>query len=180
MNVLDIIFLVPLIWFAYRGFQKGFIIELSSLVALILGIYIAINFSGLTAGWLTDNFDISEKYLTIISFIVTFIVVVVGVFMIGKVLEKFIDVLLLGFINKIAGGAFGVIKAAFLISVVLWIINSFDSVGNYIIKQETRKGSVLYGPVESFAPTIIPKLSLDRLNDLDIDLPNPKDIINNI
>ena len=89
MNVLDIIFLIPLIWLAYRGFQKGFIIELSSLVALILGIYIAINFSGLTAGWLTDNFEISEKYLTIISFIVTFVVVVFGVFMIGKILEKF-------------------------------------------------------------------------------------------
>jgi len=179
MNVLDIIFLVPLLWLGYRGFQKGFIIELSSLLALILGIYIAINFSGLTAGWLTKNFDVSQKYLTIISFVITFIVVVFGVFMIGKILEKFVDILLLGFVNKIAGGAFGVIKAAFLISVVLWIINSMDS-GSYIIKQETRKGSTLYGPIESFAPTIIPKLSLDRLNELDINFPNPKDLINKI
>lgn len=180
MNVLDIIFIIPLLWLGYRGFQKGFIIELSSLVALILGIYIAINFSGFTASWLTENFDISEKYLTIISFVVTFIGVVFGVFMIGKILEKFIDVLLLGFVNKIAGAAFGIIKAAFLISVILWIINSFDSGGDYIIKQETRKGSVLYGPIESFAPTVIPKLSLDRLNELDLNLPNPEDLINKI
>lgn len=179
MNVLDIIFLVPILWLGYRGFQKGFIIELSSLVALILGIYIAINFSGFTASWLTDNFDISQKYLTIISFVVTFIAVVFGVFMVGKILEKFIDILLLGFINKIAGSAFGIVKAAFLISVVLWIINSLDP-GEYIIKNETRKGSTLYGPVESLAPAIIPKLSLDRLNDLDIDLPNPEDLLKRI
>ena len=177
MNVLDIIFLVPLIWFAYRGFNKGFIIELSSLVALVLGIYIAINFSGLTAGWLTDNFNIGEKYLTIVAFIVTFVAVVFGVFMVGKILEKFIDVLLLGFINKIAGGAFGIVKAAFLISVILWIINSLDP-GDYLIKQETREASMLYGPVESFAPTIIPKLKLDKIDELDLDLPNPEEIIN--
>lgn len=180
MNVLDIIFLIPLLWLGYRGFQKGFIIELSSLVALVLGIYIAINFSGITANWLTDNFDISEKYLTIIAFIVTFIVVVIGVFMVGKVLEKFIDVLLLGFVNKIAGGAFGIIKAAFLISVILWIINSFDSRGDYLIKQETRKGSILYESIESFAPTIIPKLNLDRLDELELNLPDPEDLINKI
>lgn len=179
MNVLDIIFIIPLIWFAYRGFNKGFIIELSSLVALILGIYMAINFSYLTAGWLTSNFNIGEKYLTIIAFIVTFVAVIFGIFLIGKILEKFVDILLLGFINKLAGGAFGILKAAFLISVVLWIINSLDP-GSYLIKQETREESLLYGPVESFAPGLIPKLKLDKIDELDINLPDPQEIINNI
>ncbi len=177
MNVLDIILLVPVLWFAYRGFNKGFIIELSSLVALVLGIYVAINFSGFTASWLVKNFEISEKYLTIISFIVTFIAVVFGVFMVGKILEKFVDVLLLGFINKLAGGAFGIVKAAFLMSVILWIINSLDP-GDFIIKQETREGSMLYEPIESFAPAVIPKLKLEKFNEINI--PDPEDIVRGI
>ena len=122
MNVLDIILIIPIVWLMYRGYQKGFIIELSSLVALVLGIYFAINFSGFAADFLTRNFNIGDKYLTIVAFVVTFMLVVFAVFMVGKILEKFINILLLGFINKLAGAAFGVIKAAFLLSVVLWII----------------------------------------------------------
>lgn len=175
MNVLDIILIVPIIWLMYRGYQKGFIIELSSLVALILGIYFAINFSGFAADFLTRNFNIGDKYLDIVAFMVTFMVVVFGVFMVGKVLEKFIDILLLGFINKLAGAAFGVIKAAFLISIVLWIINSFD-LNRTIIKDSSRQGSVLYGPIEEFAPAIVPKLSLDKFKSFEVKVKDEFDI----
>jgi membrane protein required for colicin V production len=177
INVLDIVFLVPLLWFAYRGFQKGFIIELSSLVALILGIYMAINFSYFAAGLLTDNFEIGDNYLNIIAFIITFVAVIFGVFVVGKILEKIINIILLGFINKLAGGVFGIIKAAFLISVVLWIVNSLDP-GQNIIKEKSKQESYLYEHVESFAPTIIPKLNLDQIRN--IDLPDPEEIINSI
>ena len=175
MNVLDIILIIPIIWLMYRGYQKGFIIELSSLVALILGIYFAINFSGFAADFLTRNFNIGDKYLSIAAFVVTFMVVVFVVFMVGKFLEKFIDILLLGFINKLAGAAFGIIKAVFLISVVLWIINSFD-ISRTIIKDSSREGSFLYEPIEQFAPSVIPKLSLDKIKSIDIPLINEEDI----
>ncbi len=176
MNILDIILVVPIIWLMYRGYQKGFIIELSSLVALILGIYLAINFSGYASDFLTRNFNISDKYLNILAFIVTFMVVVFGVYMVGKILEQFINILLLGFINKIAGAAFGVIKAAFLISVVLWIINSFD-MSRTVIKDSLRQGSILYEPIEQFAPSVIPKLSLDKFKSFEFKV---KDEFNNI
>lgn len=175
MNVLDIILIIPIIWLMYRGYQKGFIIELSSLVALILGIYFAINFSNFAADFLTRNFNIGEKYLSIVAFVVTFMVVVFAVFMVGKILEKFINIILLGFVNKIAGAAFGLIKAAFLISVMLWIINSFD-MSRTIIKDSSRAGSVLYGPIEQFAPTIVPKLSLDKFKSFEMPVINEFDI----
>jgi membrane protein required for colicin V production len=175
MNVLDIIILIPIIWLMYRGFQKGFIIELSSLVALILGIYFAINFSNFAADFLTRNFNIGDKYLSIVAFVVTFMVVVFGVFMAGKILEKFVNILLLGFVNKLAGAAFGVIKAAFLLSVIFWIINSFD-ISRTVIKEQSREGSILYEPIEQFAPTIVPKLSLDKIKNLEIPLLKDGDI----
>lgn len=174
MNVLDIILLIPLVWLMYRGFQKGFIIELSSLIALVLGIYFAINFSYFAAEFLTNNFSIGDKYLAIIAFVVTFIAIVFAVFFIGKLLEQVINIIFLGFVNKLAGAAFGLIKAAFLLSVILWIINSFD-LSKSFIKDATREGSILYDPIEQFAPTIIPKLSLDKLKNLEVPLLNGKD-----
>lgn len=179
MNLLDIIFLVPLAWFAYKGFQKGFIIELCSLIALILGIYFAINFSNYASDLLVNNFDIGEKYLSISAFVITFIAIVVGVFFIGKILEKFIDVLMLGFINHIAGAAFGILKAAFLISIILWIINSFDFT-NSIIKSEQKANSMLYENLEMLAPTIIPKLNIENIKNLELDFPDPQKLLDKI
>ncbi|MBU1014261.1 MAG: CvpA family protein [Bacteroidetes bacterium] len=165
MNILDIILIIPIVWLTYRGFQKGFIIELSSLVALILGIYFAINFSYFAADFLSRNFDIGDKYLSIFAFVFTFMVVVFMVFLIGKILEKFVDIILLGFVNKIVGAVFGIIKALFLLSVILWIINSFDY-SKSIIKENTIQKSMLYGPIEKFAPMIVPKLSLDKIRNI--------------
>ena len=92
MNLLDIILILPIILFAYNGYKKGFIIELSSLVALVLGIYLAINFSDFAADFLSNNFSISDQYLLIIAFIVTFAVVVIGVIFVGKILTKLTEI----------------------------------------------------------------------------------------
>lgn len=165
MNFLDIIFAVFFVWFAYNGFKKGFIIEITSLAALILGIYVSINFSFYAADFLNNNFEINPKYMSIISFMITLIVVVFLVYMVGKILEKFIDIIMLGFLNKLAGSAFGIIKAAFILSVLIFIINYFDD-NKSVITEKSRNNSLLYEPVSSFAPTIIPKLNLDKLKEI--------------
>ena len=165
MNFLDIIFAVFFVWFAYNGFKKGFIIEITSLAALVLGIYVSINFSFYAADFLNNNFEINPKYMSIFSFMITLIVVVFLVYMVGKILEKFIDIIMLGFLNKLAGSAFGIIKAAFILSVLIFIINYFDD-NKSIITEKSRNNSLLYEPVSSFAPTIIPKLNLDKLKEI--------------
>jgi len=168
MNVLDIILAVPIAWFAYRGFTRGLIIELASLVALILGIWIAIHFSFFAGDFLSSNFDIGPKYLSIVAFIVTFIAVVIAVYIIGKIIEKFIDILALGFLNKLTGLAFGIVKAAFLLSVIILIINSFDN-NQSVITPKLRDGSMLYKPIERFAPSIIPRLDVDDVRNIEFD-----------
>jgi len=168
MNILDIILAVPLLWFAYRGFQKGLVIELASLVALILGIWVAIHFSFFAANFLTDNFDIGPKYLPVTAFIVTFIVVVLGVILVGKIVEKFINLIALGFLNKLGGLVFGIVKAAFFLSVITLIINSFDD-NQSLITPKLKEGSLLYKPIERFAPSIIPMLDVDDVRKIDMD-----------
>ncbi len=157
MNILDIILVIPLLWFAYKGFTKGLIIELSSLGALILGVYAAYYFSDYAKEFLTNNFEIKKQYLQILSFAVTFIVVVILVLLLGKILEKFVNLIALGFLNKLAGGIFGILKVAFVLSVIIFIINSFDE-KEMIISEKMRKESVLYKPISSFAPKVIPKI----------------------
>ena len=83
MNILDIILVIPIVLLAFAGFRKGLIKELASLVALILGIYFAVYFSDWTAGFLTQHFDINQRYVFIIAFVLTFIGVVILVSLLG-------------------------------------------------------------------------------------------------
>jgi len=75
INLLDIIIIVPLLLFAWGGYKKGFVIEVASLAALVLGLYMAFFFSDFAAQMLNDLFDIDQKYVAVIAFILTFIVV---------------------------------------------------------------------------------------------------------
>lgn len=167
MNLLDIIIAIPLLWLTYRGFTRGFIIEIASLAALILGIYYGLNFSGYAANLLQQYFDIAEKYLPILAFALTFIVVVIVVYFIGRILEKIINLVALGFLNQLAGAAFGMIKAAFIISVLFFIINSVDT-GNNLITPKLRSDSFLYEPIETLVPTVLPMIDWEKFN---IDIP---------
>lgn len=168
MNYIDIIFIIPIVWFTYQGFQRGFIIELASLAALILGIYAALSFSEYAEGFLVNNLNLEPTYLPVVSFILTFIVIVFLVYSVGKILEKVINMVALGFINKLAGGVFGLLKGAVLISIVLMVINHFN---DDLIAAEKKKGSMLYKPVEGIAP-----LLWENFQDWDIDDEEIKDL----
>jgi len=154
MGVLDIVFIIPIVWLAYRGFTKGLIIELATLAALALGIYASLHFSYLTADFLKEHFDMNHKYLGILSFIITFILVVIALNLLGKLLEKIIDLVALSFLNKGFGGFFGVLKAAIFLSFIIYFINKFDK-NRYIFSESLTTESVLYPYIEEVAPAII-------------------------
>ncbi len=161
MNFVDIILVIPLIWFTYKGFTKGLIIELTSLAALILGIYASMHFSGFASGFLIDHVKMEPKYITIVSFAITFIVVVILVFIVGNLAEKIINMLFLGFFNKVIGAIFGLLKISLIISTLIFILNIINI--NILPKDKCEK-SFLYKPVAQLAPMIIPKLIGDKIN----------------
>ncbi|MFK5855659.1 MAG: CvpA family protein [Bacteroidota bacterium] len=176
INLLDILIIIPLMLFAWNGFKKGLIIEIASLVALILGLYMAFFFSDFAAEMLNDLFAIDQKYVAVFAFILTFIVVLFLVLTVGKVVQKFIDILLLGFLNKIAGAAFGILKGALLLSILIFVINYFDF-GTYIIKPEAREKSIFYEPVESIAPALYSWLDS---NNFTFDIPNKEELLDKV
>lgn len=176
VNILDLIILLPLLLWARQGYNKGLIISVASFAALILGLYFAFFFSDYTAGKLNEHFTIDKEYLAVISFVVTFVVVVIAVVLVGNITQKFIDVLMLGFLNKAAGAIFGILKGALYLSILVFVINFIDP-GHNIIKQKYREGSVLFKPIEGFAPMLYSRLNLDNMN---IELPSKDDVIDNL
>ena len=162
MNVIDLIFIIILLWSAYKGFRKGFILQLSTLAALLLGIFGAIKFSDFTATLLIDNFEISNQYIHIIAFALTFIAIVIGVHLIAKLIEKLVQAIALGFINRLLGIVFGVAKVAFIISIILVLVNKANDKYNFM-PEENTENSLLYQPLSDFAPMIFPYLNFEDI-----------------
>ena len=144
-----------MLWGAYRGFRKGFLMEIISLVALILGIIGGFALLHQGMNWLDQNVDINGNLLPYVSFILIFLIIVIGLSLLGKLIKKILDMTLLGSIDSLTGGIIGVLKWAFGISVLLWLTTSFG----LIIPEQTIEGSSLFGYIEPIAPVVVDYIS---------------------
>lgn len=157
MNSVDIILGLILILAFFSGYKKGFFLSLASLIGLLLGLLVAYYGWGIIGAFLFSWFDWEPVTTKWVAFFITFLIVAIAVNIVGRILTKIINFVALGFINKILGGAFSVIKYAFLISVIFLFLDNSKFYG-YVISEEKKEGSILYSRVASLAPMILPDL----------------------
>ncbi|MDG5490875.1 CvpA family protein [Psychroserpens sp. SPM9] len=157
MTVIDIILGALLLFGLIRGFMKGLFVEVASLVALVAGVYGAIHFSNFAAEFLDSKLDWDEKYINIVAFAITFVIIVLIIALAGKALTKLADFAALGILNKLLGGVFGALKIGLILSVLLIV---FDTMNNSIpfADEEDLEDSILYQPVKGLAPMIFPSI----------------------
>ena len=143
MNYIDIVILLFLLYGAFRGFSKGLIIEVATLAGLILGVFIAIRYSPFTEGILKDFLNITSRYLSYIALAVTFLLVVIVVYLLGKMLTRLVDIISLGLVNKLLGTLLGIAKYFIMVCVLLMIVDALNDKFHFI-SEETRENSLLF------------------------------------
>lgn len=163
MNYVDIIIIIPLLWGLYKGFSKGLIIEAATLIAFGLAVWGAIKFHDFLSMWMRDSLGWTSKYLPLISFAVIFIGVLLLVFGIAKLLERFVKAVSLGFVNKLCGAIFGMLKFGLLLSMIIFFLEAINKTVSFL-PPETKNNSLLYPYVQKIAPLVIPGLNESPLN----------------
>lgn len=162
MNYLDLLLAIPLAFAAWKGFQKGFVIEVFTLMAFFVGIYAGIHFSDYAANFLKEKMDFTSDYLPTISFTITFLLVGALVFFAGKAIEGIVKITALTPMNKMGGLVFGALKMLLIVSVVLSIVESYSE-KNDLIPEETRSSSLLYEPVKAIGLYTVPGLKSSNI-----------------
>jgi len=159
----NIILLIPLIWGFYKGFRKGLIVELASILAIILGIYACAKFSDVVAGFLGTKLhsSVSSVYLSVLADVLLFIGILILVFFIAKRIQKLAEALFLGIANRLLGGLFGALKWALVISFVLYFFDILNTKAG-IVNDETLQHSVVYEHLIKLAPLIMPALAKSK------------------
>jgi len=169
MNTVDIILSLVLLYGLVRGFFRGLLTELASLIGIVAGIYGAVHFSHFLGNFLSNHVDWKVQYINLISFAITFVLIVFLVSLVGKTLTKVAAFAALGIVNKLLGGVFGLLKSAFVASVIIMFFKATNE-RIEIIEDKTLEESILYEPVEGIAPIVLPSIikqvqERDLLND---------------
>ena len=165
MTLLDVFLLVPLLWFGFKGAKNGAVMEFVQLLAITSGVFIACKISHFLGQYL----HLETEYAGIIYFTVTFIIVVSLLFLVGYIVDAFIEMILLGWLNRLLGVVLALAKTILFLSVLIFYFNKIDRTQTLLPKADRDK-SLLFHPIESVAPKILPTLTKFWENPTDADL----------
>jgi membrane protein required for colicin V production len=157
MGFIDIVLGALLAYGVFKGFKNGLIVELASLVSLYIGIYVAVKFSSVVGNALGDTIS-SSKTGKVIAFVLTFLAVVVGIHYLAKALSKIASIVFLGWLNKLGGVVFGLLKTVLIIGIVLSLFQKVNY-KNALISKETQDASLFFNPILKTSEFFLPIVS---------------------
>jgi membrane protein required for colicin V production len=141
---IDIIFLAAMLMAVFKGLKNGLVIALFSLAGWAIGLFAAMKFSDVAAGYLKAY--VNPRWLSIISFIAIFILVVILVRLGARLIEKAMELTMLGWANKLGGIFFYVLLYAFILIFFIFFAYKFQ-----LLNEETISSSKVYPWIKPLA-----------------------------
>lgn len=157
MNVLDIILLICFIPAVIQGIRNGFIAQVISIAALILGVWASARFTPEVSTWLAQYITVSEQVMKVISFTAILLMSFLVLALIGKFLEATFKLVMLGWLNSLLGAVFSLIKAGLVIGLVIMAFCSLNNTFDFV-SEEVLNESILFPPLKKMAYTVFPYL----------------------
>ena len=155
MNILDIILLVCFIPAVIGGIRKGFIAQVVAIISIVLGVWLSVKSATLIGSWISQWIEASPQLINIISFAIIFIAVAVLLFTIGKLIEATIKIIMLGWLNKLLGVLFSMLKCILIIGFLIIVFEAInDTFG--LVPESYLSDSLLYTPFRDIADSVFP------------------------
>ena len=121
MNLLDIIILTTLIFFALKGLFRGLVNEASSLAGLILGGWLAYRFYPLLSTPIRNILHIPEHIAAFIAFMLLLFLTGFVAHILGNIITTALRVVMLGSLNRLGGILIGAAEGALLLSMLFCV-----------------------------------------------------------
>lgn len=158
MNWFDLLIALLLLIAFVNGYRKGLIMQLVGLATLVL----AAIFGGRLAEKILPEIhrliEISPDAARVLSFVLAFALIAIVLSLVGKLIQKFIDVVLLSFINRLSGAVIALGTMMLLLSIILNLVLLLDK-EQVVIKKEIREESFFFERVEAVVPALVPYLN---------------------
>lgn len=100
---------------------------------------------------LASRVDEMTFALPFVAFIMIFLGVILIIRGLAFLVKKTLDFTIFGSVDSIAGGILGIVKTAFILSLFIWIADSFE----FSVTEEMKSESRSYAYVQPIAPALI-------------------------
>lgn len=161
-NFFDYFSLATIIFFIFKGYKNGIIIEIATGVGIIIGLILAKTFySELSTN---INFLIEEKLTReILSFLSLFVSSIIIANILGRLFKHILGLIFLGQVDKLLGGFFGLFKSILILKIIIILISNLpvqnqlvDSANNsYVEKNINFDGNYFFTSFKNLLPSEI-------------------------
>lgn len=151
--MIDILFAVFMAIALIKGYRKGLVVALFSVIGFIIGLAAALKLSAVVAVHLQKNTSVPGTWLPVLSFFLVFIVVAILVNWGGKIIQKTFEMALLGWANRLAGMLLYAVLYGILFSFLLFYGEKIHLFSSSAIAQ-----SVTFPWLRPWAPTVLDSL----------------------
>jgi len=121
---LDLVLTVFAAFLLVKGIWKGFVKEISGILAVVGGVIASFLLHGAAEGFLGAY--IGPKYLAFVSYAILFIAVYLGIMLLGNLIDRVVKSVMLGGFNRILGGFFGLLKALLWTSLCVYAYSTLQ------------------------------------------------------
>ena len=158
MGFIDVIIIILLLIGLYKGIKNGFFVEIASLVAFVIGVFIAIKFSYVVKDIIVNWVDWSPETVQITAFALTIVLVIAIIHLSAALFTKIADFAFLGWVNTLFGGIFGVLKSMLALGIFLTLVQKVN-IDHVLISKEKQEASIFYRPLQNGVVYIFPIVS---------------------
>jgi membrane protein required for colicin V production len=164
MNWFDILISILLLIALVNGYRKGLIMQLVGLATIVLAAIFGGRLAESIFPEIIGMINLSPEAAKVLSFIIAFVLIAIVLSIVGRLLQKFIDVVLLSFFNRLLGAVIAVGTMMLFLSIILNLVLMLDK-KEVVIKKEIREESFFFERVEAVVPAIIPHLNQEFWNE---------------
>jgi membrane protein required for colicin V production len=147
MNTLDFLILLPILFFAWRGFVNGLIKEVLSIAGIVLAVWLTFAYMDLFTSLIEPFFEGESSYIPVISATIIFLGTLGIVHLLAYLANRALEAVNLTAINRSLGLGFGALKSGIVISALLLLLAGFD-----LPSDQMREDSLTYSYVIYLAP----------------------------
>jgi membrane protein required for colicin V production len=151
MSALDITILLFLVFWAIRGFLKGFASEIVSLAIWISSVYLSIKYFHIPSE-LINNYVLSDEISSILTILTIFIITFIVAAILGFIFSKIINIVGLYSYNKVFGLVFGSLKGFVFLTFIVFLIYQTD-MKNYYMIEDSQFVPIIQAFLEKYAQT---------------------------
>lgn len=147
---IDILFGILLLIAVVKGWRRGLVIAVFSVIALVVGLAAAMKLSTVVAAWLKNSTNISVQWLPFLSFAIVLIGVILLIRWGANLIEASLEVTLMGWLNRLGGMVLYILIYTLAFSVLLFYAAQLK-----LLNEDTIAQSVTYSKIQPLGPMVI-------------------------